>query len=197
MPALVLASSSPYRRALLQKLGLAFTWTSPDIDETPRPGEDARTLTARLAENKARALAAQHPAALIIGSDQVCTHQGLILGKGGNREGALAQLNLLNGQKVSFLTGLCLLNSATGQVHTLVDEFKVHFRQLSQAQITCYVDREQPFDCAGSFKSEGLGITLFERLEGDDPNSLVGLPLIRLSELLRQEGVEVLAPNQN
>lgn len=197
MPALVLASSSPYRRALLQKLGLPFTCASPDINETPLPGEDAHALTTRLAEQKTRALASRYPQALIIGSDQVCTHQGLILGKGGNREGAIKQLMLLNGQKVSFLTGLCLLNSSTGQSHTLVDTFKVHFRQLSQAQIDAYVDREKPFDCAGSFKSEGLGITLFERLEGDDPNSLVGLPLIRLSELLRQEGVEVLAPNQN
>ena len=193
MQPLVLASSSRYRRELLQKLGLNFITASPDIDETPLPNETAHQLTARLAEAKAIALTKTYPDALIIGSDQVCSFQGQILGKSGNRENALVQLSLLNGQSACFMTGLCLFNAATGHKQTLVDEFRVHFRQLTPAQIEFYVDKEQPFDCAGSFKSEGLGITLFKRLEGDDPNSLVGLPLIRLSEMLRKEGMDPLA----
>lgn len=193
MQPLVLASSSRYRRELLQKLGLNFITASPDIDETPLPNETAHQLTARLAEAKAIALTKTHPDALIIGSDQVCSFQGQILGKSCNRENALAQLSLLNGQSACFMTGLCLFNAATGHKQTLVDEFWVHFRQLTPAQIEFYIDNEQPFDCAGSFKSEGLGITLFKRLEGDDPNSLVGLPLIRLSEMLRKEGMDPLA----
>lgn len=192
MQPLVLASSSRYRRQLLQKLGLDFITASPDIDETPLPNETAQQLTARLAEAKAIALTEAHPDALIIGSDQVCSFQGQILGKSGNRKNALAQLSLLSGQSACFMTGLCLFNAATGHKQTLVDEFWVHFRQLTPAQIEFYVDQEQPFDCAGSFKSEGLGITLFNRLEGDDPNSLIGLPLILLSEMLRQEGMDPL-----
>jgi MAF protein len=192
MPDLVLASSSRYRQQLLQKLQLPFTSASPDIDETPRNGESASHLVERLARLKAQALAHQFPQALIIGSDQVCCHQGSILGKPGNRNKAIQQLTQLQGQSVSFYTGLCLYNAATQQSQSLVDEFKVHFRSLNHDQIRFYVDAEQPFDCAGSFKSEGLGITLFQRLEGDDPNSLVGLPLIRLTELLRQAGIEVL-----
>ncbi|MDR9468764.1 Maf family protein [Marinospirillum sp.] len=192
MPDLVLASSSPYRQQLLQKLQLPFTSASPDIDETPLGHESAPQLVERLACLKAQALAHRFPQALIIGSDQVCCHQGLILGKPGNREQAIQQLSQLQGQSVSFYTGLCLYNATSQQSQSLVDEFKVHFRALSPDQIRFYVDAEQPFDCAGSFKSEGLGITLFQRLEGDDPNSLIGLPLIRLTELLRQAGVEVL-----
>lgn len=193
MQPIVLASSSRYRRQLLQKLGLEFITASPNIDETPLPNETAQQLTARLAEAKAQVLVAAHPDALIIGSDQVCCFKEQILGKSGNRANAIAQLSLLNGQSACFMTGLCLFNAATGNKQILVDEFRVHFRQLTPAQIAFYVDQEQPFDCAGSFKSEGLGITLFKRLEGDDPNSLVGLPLILLSEMLRQEGMDPLA----
>ena len=192
MPDLVLASSSPYRQQLLHKLRIPFTSASPDIDETPLAAVKAPQLVERLACLKAQALARDSPQALIIGSDQVCCHQGAILGKPGNREAAIQQLSQLQGQSISFYTGLCLYNAATQQSQSLVDEFKVHFRSLTPEQIHFYVDAEQPFDCAGSFKSEGLGITLFQRLEGDDPNSLEGLPLIRLTELLRQAGVEVL-----
>lgn len=192
MPPLVLASSSPYRRQLLEKLQLPFTSASPEVDETPLPGETSLELVERLARLKAQALAKDFPDALIIGSDQVCCHQGSILGKPGHREKAIAQLTQLQGQTVSFYTGLCLYEASRQKAHSLVDEFQVHFRQLCEEQITFYVDREQPFDCAGSFKSEGLGITLFERLEGEDPNSLIGLPLIRLTDLLRQAGIEVL-----
>jgi len=192
MPDLVLASSSPYRQQLLQKLQLPFTTASPDVDETPQPNESAPQLVERLACLKATALAERFPDALIIGSDQVCCHHDLILGKPGNREQAIKQLTLLQGQKVTFYTGLCLFNAANQHSQSLVDTFDVHFRPLNHDQICYYVDQEQPFDCAGSFKSEGLGITLFQRLDGSDPNSLVGLPLIRLTELLRQAKVEVL-----
>lgn len=193
MPDLVLASSSRYRQQLLQKLHLPFTSASPDIDEAPLAKESAPQLVERLACLKAQALADNFPQALIIGSDQVCCHQGAILGKPGSRDKAIAQLTQLQGQSVSFYTGLCLYNAATRQTQSLIDEFRVHFRSLTHEQICFYVDSEQPFDCAGSFKSEGLGITLFQRLEGDDPNSLIGLPLIRLTELLRRAGVEVLS----
>ncbi|SFX45400.1 Maf family protein [Marinospirillum alkaliphilum] len=197
MQTLVLASGSKYRRELLQKLGLAFVTASPDVDETPLAGEQPEALAARLAESKARALTAAFPDSLIIGSDQVCCYNNQILGKSGNREMAIKQLTLLNGHQVDFMTGLCLLNTRSGQAQILVDRFRVHFRELTPDQIHYYVDTEQPFDCAGSFKSEGLGITLFKKLEGDDPNSLIGLPLIRLSELLRAEGLDVLAPQQH
>ncbi|WP_114417909.1 Maf family protein [Marinospirillum perlucidum] len=196
MQQLVLASGSVYRQQLLSKLGLPFEAVSPDIDETPVRGESASQLVARLAEQKAQALATSFPAGLILGSDQVCCHGELLLGKPGDRETAIAQLRKLEGQTVSFYTGLCLYNAAEGRKHTLVDEFRVVFRPLTQEQICFYVDSEQPFDCAGSFKSEGLGITLFQRLEGDDPNSLIGLPLIRLSELLRSEGLDPLLPRE-
>ena len=193
MPELILASSSPYRRLLLEKLQLKFRCASPEVNETPLPNETAKQLVTRLAESKARALQLRFPEALILGSDQVCCLGDRQLGKPGGRDQAIEQLSYLQGQKVSFLTGLCLLNAATNQAHTLVDEFRVHFRSLTPEQIAAYVDREQPWDCAGSFKSEGLGIALFNKLEGDDPNSLIGLPLIRLSELLRQQGIEVLS----
>jgi MAF protein len=147
----------------------------------------------RLAEAKARAVAVAHPEALVIGSDQVAVIDDKILGKPGGREQAIQQLTSAAGRIVSFYTGLCLLNSATGQARTICEPFLVHFRQLTLREITGYVDLERPFDCAGSFKSEGLGIALFARLEGDDPNALIGLPLIRLVELLQAEGLDVLA----
>ncbi len=191
LPALVLASTSPYRRTLLERLGLPFTIAAPEVDETPLPGESPETLVTRLAEAKARAVAAQAPTALVIGSDQVACINGEILGKPGSRDQAVEQLRAAAGRAVTFHTGLCLLNAATGRVQVLCEPFRVHFRALTAAQIGRYVDAEQPFNCAGSFKSEGLGISLFTRLEGDDPNALVGLPLIRLIAMLETEGVMV------
>jgi septum formation protein len=191
-PILVLASTSPYRRDLLERLGLPFTAVAPDVDEARHAGESARSLVVRLAEAKARAVAREYPGALIIGSDQVAAIEDRILGKPGDRERAIEQLTLAAGKTVTFHTGLCLLNSATGRACTHCELFRVRFRRLSQAQIAGYVDRERPFDCAGGFKSEGLGIALFERLGGNDPNALIGLPLIRLVEMLTREGVDVL-----
>lgn len=191
-PPIVLASTSPYRRALLERLGLPFVTASPLVDETRGAGESPEVLVVRLAEAKARAVAGAYPRALVIGSDQVAAIDETILGKAGGREGAIAQLARASGKTVVFYTGLCLLNAATGEARTLCEPFRVCFRRLTPAQIAGYVDRERPFDCAGSFKSEGLGIALFERLAGDDPSALVGLPLIRLVALLQAEGVEVL-----
>ncbi|MFD2113445.1 Maf family protein [Thiorhodococcus fuscus] len=189
---LVLASTSPYRRALLEKLGLDFLTDSPRIDESRRPNEPPQVLVLRLAEAKARAVAERHPDALIIGSDQVACIDGEILGKPGDRIRAIAQLERASGRCVVFQTGLCLLDARTGQAQTLVEPFHVHFRALSRTRIEGYLDREQPYDCAGSFKSEGLGIALFERLEGEDPNALIGLPLIRLIPLLEAAGIHPL-----
>jgi MAF protein len=192
MTSLVLASSSLYRRALLEKLGLPFSCVSPAIDEAPSPGETAHALVARLATKKAQALAVHHPDSWIIGSDQVACLDDAILGKAGNHANAFAQLRACSGRRVEFLTGLCLLDSRSGQAQTIVEPFVVVFRLLSDSQINHYLERERPFDCAGSFKAEGLGIALFERLEGDDPNALIGLPLIRLVTLLQQAGVDIL-----
>lgn len=194
-PPLVLASSSPFRRQLLHKLGLPFQSHSPEVDESARPEEAPGELVRRLARDKAGALAAQYPRHLIIGSDQVAvTADGQVLGKPGGRTAAIRQLETLNGSRVEFLTGLCLLNSATGDCQLDCEPFDVHFRELTTAQIEHYVDREEPFGCAGSFKSEGLGIVLFRALEGRDPNTLVGLPLIRLTDMLAREGVMLPLP---
>lgn len=186
---LILASSSPYRRQLLQRLNLPFSHQSPSIDETPKPGESANELVLRLASEKAMTVAENNPYALIIGSDQVAVLDEKILTKPGNAETALQQLSACSGRSVTFLTGLCLLNGQSGQQQQLVEPFTVHFRELTQDQLERYIQMEQPLDCAGSFKMEGLGISLFERLEGDDPNSLIGLPLIQLVKLLNKEGV--------
>jgi len=191
MPSLVLGSTSPFRRALLERLGLPFVTVSPRIDETPLPGESPEALVTRLAEAKARAVAPRYSQALIIGSDQVAVIDGQILGKPGNRERALAQLRRASGREVRFLTGLCLLNAASGRAQVVCEPFHVHFRELDDARIGRYLDAEQPFNCAGSFKSEGLGIALFRRLEGEDPNALIGLPLIRLVDMLAAEGMVV------
>lgn len=188
-PALLLASSSPFRRQLLDKLGLNFIHQSPDIDETRLAGESPVALVMRLAREKAAALADSHPDTLIIGSDQVAVIGDQVLGKPGTREKAIEQLSAASGQRVTFLTGLCLLNTATGRTQVACDPFHVQFRTLRPAQIERYVDAEQPLNCAGSFKSEGLGIVLFKALEGRDPNTLVGLPLILLTEFLAAEGV--------
>lgn len=189
---LVLASTSPYRRELLGRLGLAFTTCSPETDEARRDGEAASDLVLRLSEAKARAGAAQGEPALVIGSDQVAVVGDNVLGKPGTVERACAQLAQLSGQQVTFLTGLCLYNSAQQRVQLDVVPFKVVFRTLSAQQIENYVRREQPLNCAGSFKSEGLGVALFERMEGDDPTALIGLPLIRLVSMLEAEGLAVL-----
>lgn len=189
MQPLVLASSSPFRKALLDKLGLVFVTASPDIDESRRPGESPSDLVRRLAEEKARNVADRYPGHLVIGSDQVASVDQEVLGKPGDRDNAVAQLLGASGRVVTFYTGLSLLNGATGRQQSAVEPFKVHFRRLTRAQIERYVDHERPFDCAGSFKSEGFGITLFSALEGRDPNALVGLPLILLVEMLAREGV--------
>jgi MAF protein len=192
-PTLILASSSPFRRELLSRLGIEFLSVSPDVDESQLSDESAEALVQRLAQDKARAIAESHPDALIIGSDQVATINGRILGKPGEHERAVEQLMQASGQRVSFLTGLCLLNSTTGHSQVTCEPFSVDFRKLSRTQIDSYLRREQPYNCAGAFKSEGLGITLFQRLQGDDPAALIGLPLIRLVDMLQNEGVDILA----
>lgn len=191
MPQLVLGSTSPFRKALLEKLNLPFETDSPQVDETRLDNEAAEQLVARLAESKAREVAKRHSNALIIGSDQVACVDGMILGKPGNRDNAIQQLLAASGRTVTFHTGLCLFNSANGVCQTEVEPFRVHFRELTHEQVARYVDQEAPFNCAGSFKSEGFGITLFSRLDGRDPNTLVGLPLILLIEMLHREGVEL------
>lgn len=190
---IILASSSPYRRQLLDKLGISYDCAKPDIDESALPSETADELVARLALEKAEAVAQQHPKALIIGSDQVATLNNTITTKPLNHDKAVSQLEAASGQSVVFSTGLCLLNTHTGQHQLSVNHFKVHFLSLSRGQIESYLHKEKPYDCAGSFKSEGLGITLFSQLEGSDPNSLIGLPLIELTAMLRKEGVDPLS----
>lgn len=192
MTRLLLASSSPYRRQLLEKLQVNFDWDKPEIDETPKYGETSEDLVLRLASVKALALASKYPQHLIIGSDQVAAFNQSIIGKPGNHENAFAQLKTFSGNKVIFYTGLCLFNPQTKSFHTRLETYQVHFRNLNDAQIENYLRRETPYDCAGSFKSEGLGISLFQSLEGRDPNSLIGLPLIALVDLLEKEGVNVL-----
>ena len=189
MQQLVLGSTSPFRKALLEKLRLPFVTDSPDTDEAQRPDETPAGLVARLAEAKARDVAHRHPQSLVIGSDQVACVDGRILGKPGDRQTAIEQLRAASGRSVEFHTGLCLLNTATGRAQVEVEPFRVHFRRLGGEQIERYIDHERPFNCAGSFKSEGYGITLFSALEGRDPNTLVGLPLILLIEMLGNEGV--------
>lgn len=188
---LLLASSSPYRRQLLDRLRLPFVCASPDIDESHRPQESAAELVKRLAREKAMALAAQFPDHLIIGSDQVAVLGEQILGKPHTFERALQQLSASSGKSVSFLTGLALYNSRSGQCQIDCVPFTVHMRKLDQARISRYLHTEQPYDCAGSFKAEGLGVSLFRSTEGPDATSLIGLPLIRLVDMLAAEGVDV------
>lgn len=189
MQQLVLGSTSPFRKALLDKLAIPFISDAPLTDESRYPDESPDRLVLRLAEAKAREVAARHPGALIIGSDQAACVDGKVIGKPGNRENAIAQLSAASGKAVIFHTGLCLYNTVSQRLHVEVEPFSVHFRRLSRDQIERYVDREQPFNCAGSFKSEGFGITLFSALEGRDPNALIGLPLILLVEMLAREGI--------
>lgn len=188
----MLASSSKYRAALLARLELPFETADPAVDETVQEDEPPEHLVRRLAQSKARAVAARFPQALVIGSDQVALCDGEILGKPGTELRAREQLARLSGKRVRFLTGLCLLNAAEGRSHLAVVETPVHFRELSEQEIADYVKREQPIDCAGAFKSEGLGIALFREIGGPDPNALIGLPLIELCAMLRSEGVDVL-----
>ncbi|OGI67751.1 MAG: septum formation protein Maf [Candidatus Muproteobacteria bacterium RBG_16_60_9] len=193
MPAkIVLASSSPFRRALLERLGLPFEALSPAIDEMAHADESPAALAQRLAVAKARAVAARRPAALVIGSDQVAVYDGAITGKPRDHADAVRQLRAASGRKVMLYTGLALLNAATGRVQCEVIPFGIQFRPLTDAQIENYLRQEQPYDCTGSVKSEGLGIALLERFEGDDPNALIGLPLIRLIRMLEQEGVALI-----
>jgi septum formation protein len=189
---LILASTSLYRAQLLERLRLPFQAVRPDIDESSLPDETPAALTERLAEHKARAVAPRFDNALIIGSDQVAVLGGDVLGKPGNRDAARGQLRRLSGRSVEFLTSLCVLETATGSHMVEHVVTPVLLRNLDVAEIDAYVDVEKPFDCAGSFKSEGLGIALFESIGGDDPNALIGLPLIRLCHMLRYFGLDPL-----
>lgn len=188
---LVLASSSAYRRELLARLKLPFVHAAPHIDEAPSPDETAEALTLRLAEEKAAALAGRFPNHLIIGSDQVLMLDGLPVSKPGHHQAAVDQLQRSSGKSVRFITSLCLLNSATGRAQLAHEPFEVKFRQLDELSIERYLRTEKPYDCAGSFKAEGLGVSLFKAMRGDDPTSLIGLPLIRLCEMLRNEGITI------
>lgn len=188
---IVLASSSPYRRMLLQRLQLPFTCQDPDIDETPLKGESPVALVRRLARGKAAAVCTAYPGALVIGSDQVAVSGRNILNKPGDHEGARAQLLHLSGHKVQFHTGLCVWNGSTGSVQMDSVTFTVKFRKLVPAEIERYLAADRPYDCVGSFKSEGLGISLLAGMQGDDPTALIGLPLIRLCAMLRNEGLEL------
>jgi MAF protein len=188
---LLLASSSPYRRELLSRLRLTFDCNAPEIDETAHAEELPEQLVRRLAREKAQALAGTHPDHLIIGSDQVAVLEHNILGKPHTFERAKQQLQACSGKSVSFLTGLALLDSRTGTAQVDCITFTVHFRALNDQQIERYLLAEQPFDCAGSFKAEGLGISLFRFTEGSDVTSLIGLPLIRLVDMLNHAGIEV------
>lgn len=192
MQNLVLASTSPYRRELLARLGLPFTVANPQTDESALPGEAPEPLALRLSEAKARAVAEQYPDALIIGSDQVATVDGRIYGKPGTHERAVAQLRELSGKTVNFFTGLCLYNATTGVSQVRGVPTLVTFRTLTDSEIDNYLRREPAYNCAGSAKSEGLGIALLAGMQGDDPNALVGLPLIALCDMLRNQGVAIL-----
>lgn len=192
MLSLVLASSSPFRRQILDKLNLDYECHSPDIDESPYNNEEASQLVKRLAIAKAQAVAETVQDALIIGSDQVAVIDGKIVGKPHTHEKAVQQLKSASGNAVTFYTGLALHNSVTGNTQSEVVPFSVHFRELTDTMIENYLRAETPYSCAGSFKSEGMGIVLFEKLEGDDPNTLIGLPLIRLIRMLENENFQVI-----
>ena len=189
---IILASSSPFRKQLLAKLGLEFSVQVPDIDESPQAGETAEQLVWRLAQQKAQKVAKTHQG-LIIACDQVAVLDGEILSKPHTHKNAIKQLRQSSGNSLTFLSSLTLLNTNTDNIQTIVEPFKVVFKTLSLEQIDGYLQKEKPYNCAGSFKSEGLGIGLFERLEGDDPNALIGLPLIQLIKMLKYEGIDVLS----
>lgn len=189
---LILASTSPFRKAILEKLGVSFTTSSPKTDETALAKESPQELVERLSIAKAKAVADISEKALVIGSDQVSVINGEIVGKPHTHENAVKQLQNASGKTVTFYTGLCLYNSDTKQYQSEVVPFNVVFRQLNDQQIESYLRKEEPYKCAGSFKSEALGIVLFDKLQGDDPNTLMGLPLIRLVRMLEHEGYSVL-----
>ncbi|KAA0261053.1 MAG: nucleoside triphosphate pyrophosphatase [Hafnia sp.] len=197
MSPLILASTSPYRRALLEKLGVEFICAAPDTDETPKDGESATDLVQRLAQEKAHSLSEKFPNHFIIGSDQVCVIDGKIVGKPGSIENAHQQLRAASGKVITFYTGLCVLNSHTMQKEIICEPFHVHFRRLTDDEINAYIKLEMPLYCAGSFMCEGAGILLFSQLEGRDPNALVGLPLIALNEILLKFGYNALLEGQN
>lgn len=197
---LILASTSPYRSQLLSKLELDFITLAPECDETPYPSETPQALVMRLAQQKAQScdlssfktLTPNSPL-LVIGSDQVCVINNNIIGKPNTAKQAVEQLLQQSGQSITFYTGLALFNAYTQQCQVAIDHYTVHFRTITRAMAESYVAKEQPLNCAGSFKSEGLGIALFHALEGKDPNSLIGLPLITLIDMLANEGVSILA----
>ncbi len=189
---LILGSTSPYRRELLARLHLPFNVESPDVDETPHAGEAPRALACRLALAKARAVAARHPEAVVIGSDQVADLQGEPLGKPGTHDRATAQLRRMRGQVVTFQTAVAVVCRASGFEQTGLAPVRVTFRDLTDQEIESYLRAEQPYDCAGSAKSEGLGIALLESIDSDDPTALVGLPLIRTCQMIRNAGIKIL-----
>lgn len=191
MMELVLASTSPYRRVLLERLGLSFTIAVPNVAEERLVGEAPGAMAERLARAKALAVASAFPSSLVIGSDQVAECDGRFLGKPGNHDRALAQLRSLSGREALFQTAVCVHNTATGRTLGRVVPSRVRFRTLDDATIERYLERERPYDCAGSAKAEGLGIALIERIEADDPTALIGLPLIALVSLLREHGCDV------
>tara|TARA_Y100000588_G_scaffold133003_1_gene145804 strand:+ start:303 stop:884 length:582 start_codon:yes stop_codon:yes gene_type:complete len=188
---LVLASTSPFRQEILKKLQISFITAKPDCDETPISGETPQQLVMRLAETKAKSCVVEQPS-LVIGSDQVCIIDGEIIGKPHTREKAIEQLSRQSGKSITFYTGVTVWNSETQQADTRLDTFTVHFRDLTEQQIISYVEKEEPYWCAGSFKCEGLGIALFREMEGKDPNTLIGLPLIDLIDMLDAQGMSVL-----
>ncbi len=192
---LILGSTSPFRKELLERLCIPFICDTPNIDETPLENESPNDYVKRLSLEKARAVAKNHPDALIIGSDQCSVLKGQIRGKPGNHKNAIKQLRESSAERVSFLTGLCLLDSRSNTFQLDMIPFHVDFRELTNSEIESYLRAEEPYFCAGSFKSEGLGISLFERLQGDDPTALIGLPLISLSNMLRKQGVLIPAPS--
>jgi septum formation protein len=188
---LILASTSPFRAELLKRLQLPFDTFAPDIDETPLKNESPKSMVLRLTEGKARAAIETFPQHLIIASDQCAVCDNEIIGKPGSHARAVEQLSRFSAREVTFLTGLCLLNTATGKKEIDCVRFRVLFRQLSRTQIEDYLEIEKPYNCAGSFKSEGLGICLFAKMSGDDPNALIGLPLIKLITFLANQGVNL------
>lgn len=189
---LILASSSKFRRDLLRKLGIPFNGISPKIDEAPLPNEKPHETALRLCQEKARKIGKKHPHALIIGCDQVASLDGTQLGKPMNHQNATKQLQMMRGREVTFQSAICLYNPAKDTIQAEVVPYLVKFRPLTDAQIESYLTKEQPYDCAGSAKSEGLGIALIERMIGEDPNALIGLPLIKLVTMLQNEGVAVI-----
>jgi len=190
---LILASSSPYRRSLLERLMLPFEIIAPDIDEAAKAGEDAVTLVERLAVEKAQAVAKGNTDALIIGSDQVAVHGDEIVGKPRDHTHAVEQLRAASGQEITLHTGLALINGNSGRIQSTVVPYTVKFKKLNDRQIQRYLEKERPYGCSGSLRADGLGIVLLERFAGDDPNALIGLPLIALTEMLQNEGVDLFA----